>query len=555
MALKLELEQWQHACEAYDNRDYDSALRAFYNMADNAKMHFNIGLILASLEDHERAVAAYSTAISMDPFFAVAYFQMGVSHFVLNHLDAAKQDFDNALQKLRGNPIINYQQLGLAFRLYSCEVLFNRGICNLYLGKIDAGLTDLYHAQKAKMTEEHEVIDQAVRDRGKGYSVYSIPPGVLYRPPENRLRQLRGVDMFAAADKLQRLQQQQQQKPFGNGGMGGFGNNNNSHLGVGMVGGGGLGRNNSVLLRRQPQQQLPPHMAPMPPIQQRSIPSPLPSNSTSTSSSPYSRRPTNPSVPTLIPSQQQQPPQQPPQQPQPQPIQSQHPRRRKDSNVTDDWGDSQSSLSSFSSRYRSDGRRIDSGFESTHEQDRYSSSSSTGRNSTRSHKTGRYSPPPVPPIPRSQSSNNYDDFDSSSPTGTTTTSQFDLELDEVYGSLHNLSIHASSGASNASLDRPFTPQPSTSSSSTSKDTTNKIKIKVHFSDTRILLMSTHVTFDELLQKVKSKFNAPPSLRLQYKDEDDEMVIMIDDDDLNMARQICRMRTNGHLERMEIWCTT
>ncbi|KAG2216705.1 hypothetical protein INT45_013628 [Circinella minor] len=548
MALKLELEQWQHACEAFDNRDYDTALRAFYNMADNAKMHFNIGLILATLEDHERAIAAYNTAISLDPFFAVAYFQMGVSHFVLNQLEAARQDFDNALQKLRGNPIINYQQLGLAFRLYSCEVLLNRGICNLYLGKIDAGLTDLYHAQKAKMTEEHDVIDQAVRDRGKGYSVYSIPPGVLYRPPENRLRQLQGVDMFAAADKLQRLQQQhyqqQQHSKFGNNGLG-VPNN-----------GGGLGRNNSVLLRRQPQQKVsPPPLQPLLQQQQRSIPSPLPSSSTSTtSSSLYSRRPTNPSVPT-IPSQQQQ-------------QQPSHSRRRKDSNVTDDWGDSQSSLSSYSSRYRSDGRRIDSGFESTHEQDRYSSSSSTGRNSTRSHKTNRYSPPPVPPIPRSQSSHNYDDFDSSSsPTGTTN-SQFDLELDEVYGSLHNLSMHTSSSTtgigpigattSNGSLDRPFTPQPSLSStsSSTSKDTTNKIKIKVHFSDTRILLMSTHVTFDELLHKVKTKFNAPSTLRLQYKDEDEEMVIMIDDDDLNMARQICRMRTNSsNPERMEIWCTT
>ncbi|KAI9494742.1 hypothetical protein BDB00DRAFT_816886 [Zychaea mexicana] len=520
MALKLELEQWQHACEAFDNRDYDSALRAFYNMADNAKMHFNIGLILASLEDHERAIAAYSTAISMDPFFAVAYFQMGVSHFVLNHMEAARQDFDNALQKLRGNPIINYQQLGLAFRLYSCEVLFNRGICQLYLGKIDAGLTDLYHAQKSKMTEEHEVIDQAVRDRGKGYSVYSIPPGVLYRPPENRLRQLRGVDMFAAADKLQRLQQQHKQ-PFA---------------------GGGLGRNNSVLLRRQPQQQ----QHPQPPLPQplpRSIPpSPLPSSSTSTTSSSfYSRRPTNPSVPVL------------PQQPQLQQSRSSdHPRRRKDSNVTDDWGDSQSSLSSYSSRYRSDGRRIDSGFESTHEQDRYSSSSSTGRNSTRSHKTSRYSPPPVPPIPRSQS--NYDEFDSPTTTSITTagTSQFDLELDEVYGSLHNLSMHAAGNGSNASLDRPFTPQPSTSTSS-AKDLPNKIKIKVHYSDTRILLMPTHVTFDELLHKVRHKFNAPPSLRLQYKDEDDEMVIMIDDDDLSMARQICRMRNGSSPERMEIWC--
>ena len=69
-------------------------------------------------------------------------------------------------------------------------------------------------------------------------------------------------------------------------------------------------------------------------------------------------------------------------------------------------------------------------------------------------------------------------------------------------------------------------------------------------------MSTHVTSDELLHKVKTKFNAPSTLRLQYKDEDEEMVIMIDDDDFNMARQICRMRTNSsNPERMEIWCTT
>ncbi|KAG2220562.1 hypothetical protein INT45_008743 [Circinella minor] len=66
-------------------------------------------------------------------------------------------------------------------------------------------------------------------------------------------------------------------------------------------------------------------------------------------------------------------------------------------------------------------------------------------------------------------------------------------------------------------------------------------------------MSTHVTSDELLHKVKTKFNAPSTLRLQYKDEDEEMVIMIDDDDFNMARQICRMRTNSsNPERMEIW---
>jgi hypothetical protein len=62
-------------------------------------------------------------------------------------------------------------------------------------------------------------------------------------------------------------------------------------------------------------------------------------------------------------------------------------------------------------------------------------------------------------------------------------------------------------------------------------------------------------FDELRQRVREKFGAPPSVRLQYKDEDSEMVLMIDDDDLYMARQISRNHNNSDtgIEKMEMWC--
>lgn len=36
----------------------------------------------------------------MDPYFAVAYFQMGVSYFVVNDMEAARQAFDYAYQVL-----------------------------------------------------------------------------------------------------------------------------------------------------------------------------------------------------------------------------------------------------------------------------------------------------------------------------------------------------------------------------------------------------------------------------------------------------------------------
>ncbi|KAL9554058.1 hypothetical protein MBANPS3_002980 [Mucor bainieri] len=197
MSSRAELKQWTQACNAFDGNDYGGALSLFINLAENAKMHFNIGSMFTTMNDHKRAITAFSRAVARDSYFAAGYFQRGVSMFLLGNLEAAKDDFDSAYQNLRGNSIINYQQLGLQFRLYSCEVLFNRGICQLYLGQIDSGLTDLYHAQKAKETKEHDIIDQAVRDRGKGYSVYSIPPGLLFRPLKVRINQLKkGIDMF-----------------------------------------------------------------------------------------------------------------------------------------------------------------------------------------------------------------------------------------------------------------------------------------------------------------------------------------------------------------------
>ncbi|KAI8978430.1 hypothetical protein BDB01DRAFT_726186, partial [Pilobolus umbonatus] len=437
----FELEQWQAACVAFDNKDYDTSMLTFIGIADNAKMHFNIGLIYATVDDHDRALKAYTQALTLDPYFAVAFFQRGVSYFLRNDMEAARQDFDSAYEKLRGNQIINYQQLGLSFRLYSCEVLFNRGICQLYLGKMDAGLTDLYYAQKAKMTEEHDVINQAVKDRGKDYSVFSIPPYVIFRPPENRLKQLQGTDMFAVIDKLNKPP-----KP--------------------------LQRNNSVLL-------------------------------------------------------------------------SDFKRKKKNSNFgmyTSDDSASVTSNGSSSYRYRHD-RKVDSRYDPI--DDRFSAFTSSS-SSTLS----------------ILGSNNDTSF----------YGDFDQELETVYGSIYSLSlldrerdmIKTRLGNSNNSnhssiYNSDMHTSTSTSTTGSSNSTTHsKIKVKAHFTDTRILLLPYNITYHELKLKIRDKFNAPSSIRLQYRDEENERVLMIDDDDLFMARQINRVHHHGvdnsGIEKLEIWCT-
>ena len=68
----------------------------------------------------------------------------------------------------------NYEQLGLKFRLYSAEILFNKGLAQIYLGRIQDGLADMEDARRDKVTDEHSVIDVAIRDRGDGYTVFSI---------------------------------------------------------------------------------------------------------------------------------------------------------------------------------------------------------------------------------------------------------------------------------------------------------------------------------------------------------------------------------------------
>jgi tetratricopeptide (TPR) repeat protein len=96
---------------------------------------------------------------------AVAYFQQGVSNFLVGDFEEALANFNDTLLYLRGNTYIDYEQLGLKFRLYSCEVLFNRGLCYMYLQQDAAGMQDFDYAVKEKMTPDHEVINDAIREK------------------------------------------------------------------------------------------------------------------------------------------------------------------------------------------------------------------------------------------------------------------------------------------------------------------------------------------------------------------------------------------------------
>ncbi|KAK0388438.1 hypothetical protein NLU13_4682 [Sarocladium strictum] len=199
MSLKQEIETWVAALARYDNNEFEEAVNEFDKIADTSKILFNMGVIHATLGEHEKAVEAYQRAIRLDQYLAVAYFQQGVSNFLLGDFEEALANFNDTLLYLRGNTMIDYAQLGLLFKLYSCEVLFNRGLCYIYLQQKDAGMQDLAYAVKEKVVEDHNVIDEAIREEAEGYTVFSIPVGVVYRPNEAKVRNLKTKDYLGKA--------------------------------------------------------------------------------------------------------------------------------------------------------------------------------------------------------------------------------------------------------------------------------------------------------------------------------------------------------------------
>lgn len=185
------------ALARYDNNEFDDAIGEFDKIAETSKILFNMGVIHATLGEHEKAVSqntylskasldsngccannsqveCYQRAIRLDQYLAVAYFQQGVSNFLLGDFEEALANFNDTLLYLRGNTMIDYAQLGLMFKLYSCEVLFNRGLCYIYLQQKEAGLQDLEYAVKEKVVEDHDVIDEAIREEAEVCVLFSI---------------------------------------------------------------------------------------------------------------------------------------------------------------------------------------------------------------------------------------------------------------------------------------------------------------------------------------------------------------------------------------------
>lgn len=156
--------EWLQALELFDNGKAAQALAIFSDIQPtNSKITYNIASIYATLGNYQQATTHFKKAISFDNYMAISHFQVGVCRFLSGNYKSAANSFNNSLSLLRGNSVVNYQQLGLDYKLYSCEIMYNRALSYIYAGDLETGIYDLGFAVKEKKyITEHSIIDEAL---------------------------------------------------------------------------------------------------------------------------------------------------------------------------------------------------------------------------------------------------------------------------------------------------------------------------------------------------------------------------------------------------------
>uniref|UniRef100_A0A452H2G9 Uncharacterized protein n=1 Tax=Gopherus agassizii TaxID=38772 RepID=A0A452H2G9_9SAUR len=163
MSLAEIIRLWNEGVCATDRKDWTAALDAFTSVQNPpSKLCFNVGCIHLILGNLAEAEQAFARSIDRDKHLAVAYFQRGTVFYRRENYKLAIEDFKEVLALLRGNLLIDYKILGLPFRLFACEVLYNIALLYAKLEDWRKAEEHLTLAISMKTEPRHNKIDRAM---------------------------------------------------------------------------------------------------------------------------------------------------------------------------------------------------------------------------------------------------------------------------------------------------------------------------------------------------------------------------------------------------------
>ncbi|XP_072015996.1 uncharacterized protein [Amphiura filiformis] len=195
--LKDNLVMWNEGIMEYDQKNYTEALDRFLKIAEpSAKILFNMASLQVRLGQTDAATNTLQSAIAKDQHLAIAHCLLGNLYCKVNRADDAWRQYEKCLECFRSNKSIDYKQLGMTYKLYQCEVLYNQAFTYAKLGEVDWCTKLLGDAQKCKLEEKHSFIDTAYDNYRQGtlFNILDLPVNLVFRPPKDKVTNLKKQD-------------------------------------------------------------------------------------------------------------------------------------------------------------------------------------------------------------------------------------------------------------------------------------------------------------------------------------------------------------------------
>ncbi|OWF41894.1 neutrophil cytosol factor 2-like [Mizuhopecten yessoensis] len=210
MALKENISVWLDGVQAFESEDFAGARETFLSISDpTARILFNIARV-SSLND---SVKYLTEAIEKDPHLAVAYYQRGLHYFTKKQYDRALQDFNKSEEKMHGRPVLDYSQLGMAFKLHSAELTITKAAVWQKIGHSKQEIEE--SVIKASQEAEEDAMKrkcasalQKLEGRGNGgLDPVQIHSHCIFHPPKSLTKNLKKREYVGKAKVVSDYQQ------------------------------------------------------------------------------------------------------------------------------------------------------------------------------------------------------------------------------------------------------------------------------------------------------------------------------------------------------------
>lgn len=193
------LRLWNESVQAVDAKDWEGALAKLEQITEpTSRTHFNAASAHLALGQLDMALRSLDLTIAKDERLAVAFFQRSAVMMQTDKWEEALSDCIWAQKHMRGNTVIDYRQLGLRYKLYSWQVLYNAAAVYCRMDQWEQAMNVLLSATQERGQGRGGYIEVALNsiERREVLKPLMVPEGLVFRPRKQEIEQLQQRDFL-----------------------------------------------------------------------------------------------------------------------------------------------------------------------------------------------------------------------------------------------------------------------------------------------------------------------------------------------------------------------